>query len=492
MRNQSEDLKQQAVEMGKEKAKNAVKEALKKVGKQIMSAIAPYIGYIVLAIIIIVIIVGCVDWDDVGITASADGVVGDGFGGISLTTTMFDKNTFKEALEAYYNETNNQNFYNNFLSKVDELYNESVKNNVNPELVVVTAECEGNYTEQGGSYNYWGIGVPNGATSGNSYNSFSEGIEGYAKTLKEYNYGGAQEAKILKRYEERSSAGCDSTGFGLPGTLSGMQSAYSFLGNHEEGSSGTGGYYYMDPDRAGVTKIYSTHEEFVEKCLDVDGEHAEGTETTPYEQGQYTAWQVESKISTWNKIFGDYGSLTQSISGEAGTEQASNNPGIRSYYTNSKGRTFTLYIQNDSNSSWYWDEGCYVSSQATIISGYTNKTITPNQLSGWKADGLPSDFTTFGGCTMTSSTESVRSQDIINYLKDDKVIFFHVSGKALKTDNGSTTYENHFLCILDYKKDENGVDKVFIHDPWDGNNSYGWANISDVVKAIDAYRAIGA
>lgn len=233
-------------------------------------------------------------------------------GGLSLKTTMFTKDVFKQALQAYYEKTNNLDFYNNFLSKVDELYDASVANNVNPELVVITAKAEGNFSEAGGSYNYWGVGVPNGASSGYSYSSLADGIAGYAHYIQKYETGHFADT-IKQRYEERMAAGCDPLGYGLPGTLSGMQSLYSYLGKHEYGSSGAGGYYYMDPARAGVTKIYTTHEEFLTKCKDSGlPEHAEGTETTVWEQGQYTAWQVEIKLKTWQDIFGEFGSLQTS------------------------------------------------------------------------------------------------------------------------------------------------------------------------------------
>ena len=230
-------------------------------------------------------------------------------GGLSLTTTMFTKDVFIQALQAYYNKTGNQAFYNNFLLKADELYDSAVANNVNPELVVITAKTEGNFSEAGGSYNYWGLNVPNGAASGDSFSSLSEGVAAYARYIQKYETGSFA-ATIMQRYEERKAAGCDPLGYGLPGTLSGMQSIYSFLGKHEYGSAGAGGYYYMDPARAGVTKIYATHEEFVEKCLNGGPEHAAGTTTTVWEQGQYTAWQVEKKLEVWNDIFGDFGSLS--------------------------------------------------------------------------------------------------------------------------------------------------------------------------------------
>ncbi len=235
-----------------------------------------------------------------GITTGAEG-------GLSLTTTMFTKEEFRQAMQAYYDSTNNQDFYNNFLAKVDELYDTSIANNINPELVVITARGEGNFRESGGSYNYWGLGVPNGSNVGNSYTSLADGIAGYASVIHSYETG-SYATMILTRYQQRKDAGCNPLGYGLPGTLSGMQSIYSYLGKHEYGSSGAGGYYYMDPDRAGVTAIYATHEEFLAKCQNSGlPEHAEGTETTIWEQGQYTAWQVEQKLQYWDEIFGAFG-----------------------------------------------------------------------------------------------------------------------------------------------------------------------------------------
>ena len=234
-------------------------------------------------------------------------------GGLSLSTTKFDKATFKKALQEYYNKTKNEDFKKNFLDKVDELYDSSISNNINPELVVITAKAEGNFKETGGAYNYWGIGVPNGALSGSGFSGLSDGIAGYAKTIKKYETG-SYASMIRQRYKERKAAGCNPNGYGMPGTLSGMQSIYSSLGKHEEGSAGAGGYYYMDPDRAGVKTIYSTHQEFLEKCKNKGGEHAEGKPATVWEQGQYTAWQVEKKLEIWKDIFGKYGSVDSTSS----------------------------------------------------------------------------------------------------------------------------------------------------------------------------------
>ena len=288
-------------------------------------------------------------------------------GGLSLHTTMFTKEVFIQALQSYYDKTGNQAFYNNFLLKAEELYDASIANNVNPELVVITAKTEGNFEEAGGSYNYWGVNVPNGASSGDSYSSLSDGIRGYAQYINKYETDPEHVAVIMQRYEERKAAGCNPNGYGLPGTLAGMQSRYSWLGDHVEGSAGTGGYYYMDPDRAGVTAIYSTHQEFLDKCYNAGGEHAYGTVTTVWEQGQYTAWQVESKLDVWEAIFGDFGSLTS-----AGT-------------TSSDGGT--VYYQGDYDYPYGDDtiagSGCGPTSFAMIASDYLGRKITPIDAVSW-------------------------------------------------------------------------------------------------------------
>ena len=234
-------------------------------------------------------------------------------GSLSLTTPILTKEQFEEALKSYSMKIKGNkktNFDTNFLPYAGDIYDWSKAAGVNPELVIITASTEQSFKAGGGTYNYWGISVTNGSSSGSSFSSLKEGIEGYASVIKSYQTGSKAE-QIKARAVERQAAGVDPTGYGSPDTLSGMQSLYSFLGKHEEGSSGSGGYYYMDPDRAGVTRIYKTHQEFLTLCKDSgSAEHAEGTVTTVWEQGQYTAYQVEQKLDVWNYIFGDYGSLS--------------------------------------------------------------------------------------------------------------------------------------------------------------------------------------
>ena len=230
-------------------------------------------------------------------------------GQIPLYTPVLSRDDFIAAMQAY---TYNNSYETNFKANAALIYDTSVENGINPELVVVTAQSEQQYIAGGGSYNYWGLGVENGSSTGASFSSLSAGIIGYANKVKSYETNPADVAVIKQRAEEREAAGCSPLGYGQPGTLSGMQSRYSSLGRHGEAysGSGAGGYYYMDPAVAGVTAIYSTHEEFVQKCLNGGPEHADGTTATVWEQGQYTAYQVQQKIDIWNDIFGNYGSLS--------------------------------------------------------------------------------------------------------------------------------------------------------------------------------------
>lgn len=236
-------------------------------------------------------------------------------GGIPLYEPILSKEDFIKALTEY--AATNGAFTANFLPYLDQIYDVSVASHVNPELVIITAYTEQGFIAGGGANNYWGIGVYNGQQSGSSFSSLLDGIRAYAKVINGYNDNPSYSAMIMQRYEQRKDSGCDPLGYGTPDTLSGVQSIYSALGRHGEAysSSGAGGYYYMDPARAGVTGIYATHEEFLSKCYNAGGEHAAGQPCTVWEEGQYTAFQVKQKMEVWEMFFGQYGTLSSGGSG---------------------------------------------------------------------------------------------------------------------------------------------------------------------------------
>ena len=100
-----------------------------------------------------------------------------------LNSTSLSKSEFVSLVQeniTKYNRAPNE-FKNT--KDLETMYNVATKNNCNPELVVARAIQEG-FT--GGKYNYWGIAVYNGETSGNGYNSLSEGVLAFCNIVSRY------------------------------------------------------------------------------------------------------------------------------------------------------------------------------------------------------------------------------------------------------------------------------------------------------------------
>ena len=219
----------------------------------------------------------------------------------SLTNTSLSKQEFISKMEAYCTNSGNSAFCTNFANHAEEVYDVSIDAGVNPELVVVTAGTEQGWQKCGGLYNFWGIGIPNGAgcSAGPQLTSLAAGIREYASTLAEYQPGGSFASSIESRNSEREEAGCDDAGHGPPGTLAGMQSVYSWLGDYRysPGSWGMGGCVYLDiiyGDGYCSTKSVCTN---YSSC-------PSSSATTVCEQNDYTAYQLQEKLELRNSIFG--------------------------------------------------------------------------------------------------------------------------------------------------------------------------------------------
>lgn len=226
----------------------------------------------------------------------------------SITGTILTTQEFTNACLNYMNANgiSNSDFTEDSLK---EFYNICKKKGVNPELAFVTALIEGGelmYSSAVSTHNYWGYKASNGSTL-QSFGTMLETLELYCDLLIDYQdpQKGFYE-EIMKRYEERASCtengGCNPNGYGEPNTMQGIQSIYSYVGNHEGGGTNAGAYYFLDPDIGGCTAIYATHEEFVRKCKN---RHEEGSRSTIWEQNQYNAYQVEQKIEKAKKVFGE-------------------------------------------------------------------------------------------------------------------------------------------------------------------------------------------
>lgn len=219
----------------------------------------------------------------------------------SLTSTSLSKQEFISKMEAYCTNSGNGDFCTNFSSHAGEVYDVSLDSGVNPELVVVTAGTEQAWSKCGGLYNFWGIGIPNGAgcSAGPQLTSLAAGIREYASTLTEYQPGGSFASSIEQRNQEREEAGCDDAGHGPPGSLAGMQSVYSWIGNYRfsPGDWGMGGCVYLDI-------IYGSGYCSTQSVCTNYSNCPASSATTACEQNDYTAWQLQEKLELRNAIFG--------------------------------------------------------------------------------------------------------------------------------------------------------------------------------------------
>ena len=148
----------------------------------------------------------------------------------------------------------------------------------------------------------------NACNSGGVYSSLSEGIIDFANVISKYNPGGENAEAIKETARVRSEAGCDPAGHGLPGTIEGLQSLYSYIGTYryDPGDWNTGGCVYLNH------YIYSDNYcKTVPTCKNYgtkDGKHWENcpanTKTTVCEQNDYTAYRVKKHAIIRNNIFG--------------------------------------------------------------------------------------------------------------------------------------------------------------------------------------------
>lgn len=110
-------------------------------------------------------------------------------GDFSVHETSLSREEFASKLRAYcVSNKCSSDFMNIFVANAELVYDVSVANNVNPELVVIRGAKEG-MSPGGSTHNYWGIGCYNGAGSGacSRYGSLSDGIKGFAKAVARYN-----------------------------------------------------------------------------------------------------------------------------------------------------------------------------------------------------------------------------------------------------------------------------------------------------------------
>ena len=152
------------------------------------------------------------------------------------------------------------------------IYDISIANNFNPELVVVRAIVEG-FSPGGHTNNYWGIGCYNSGGACRSYGSISAGVLDFINIMKGYQVNSLLEVYSVKHY--------------------------AYIGSiwYSPGSSAVGGCYYYPY----ISKYMSS-----QRSAEVSRICSSGTQesTTQEDQLAYSRYQIESMVNTREKVFG--------------------------------------------------------------------------------------------------------------------------------------------------------------------------------------------
>lgn len=189
-------------------------------------------------------------------------------GDFSVHETSLTKEEFVTKVRSYCNtHTCSSTMRNVFAGHAEEIYDYSIANNVNPELVVIRAMNEG-FSPGGSTNNYWGIKCYNGqgTSACAKYSSLSAGIAGFASAV--------------SGYENASD----------------MMSKYAYIGTYwyNPGSWSLGGCPYYSY----INKYMSSSRSVVvgNACSASSCSGSSCLKTTDEDQKAYATWQVNDKM----------------------------------------------------------------------------------------------------------------------------------------------------------------------------------------------------
>ena len=219
--------------------------------------------------------------DPLGVTSISNPRPQEMAGDFSVHMTSLTREEFITKLRSYCNTHSCSSVMSNvFIANAGLIYDVSISNNVNPELVVVRAIAEG--FSPGTRYNnYWGIGCTNGTGYSNcaNYGSLTDGIKGFANATQRYT------------------------------NASDMMQKYAYIGKYwfNPGGSGSGGCYYfpyiktyISPARVNIINNACAPGNY----CDTNG-NGECLSTTSEDQTAYATWQVNQNMSPLRyNIFG--------------------------------------------------------------------------------------------------------------------------------------------------------------------------------------------
>ena len=193
-------------------------------------------------------------------------------GPFSLTKTSLTRDQFISAINQYNKSAPG---FQTLKSYAGQIYDLSVSNNFNPELIYARADVEG-YSPGGTTYNYYGIGCFNngGSRVCHSYSSVMDGVMAYMKIMQNYGVDNLYDVYYLKHY--------------------------AYIGDFwNKGSSGSGGCYYLEH----MEKYYTNVQRYNILKYACDTNTGGNIPTNDEDQAAYSHYQIESMVSARKRIF---------------------------------------------------------------------------------------------------------------------------------------------------------------------------------------------
>lgn len=193
-------------------------------------------------------------------------------GDFSLTSTTLSKNEFISLVNQY---SSSYKDFQVLKSYAEQIYDISVSNNFNPELVYARAEVEG-YSPGGSTYNYYGIGCTNTSKGKgcSNYSSVMDGVLAFMNIMKNYGVNTLFDVYNVKHY--------------------------AYIGNYwYAGSSSSGGCYYLQH----MSKYYTNLTRYNTVKSACDNGTGSTLATNSEDQEAYSHFQIEKMIDKRKKIF---------------------------------------------------------------------------------------------------------------------------------------------------------------------------------------------
>ena len=274
----------------KEDAKDEAKKQLKaELRKKILTS--PYfwiaVGILALLLLIIVLLMMFLSDDSNNDTYLSSNAYGDVCDGFNFNSTSLSKEEFIARVTTYYTNQSHasERVKNIFIQNAGKVYDLSMQNNINPEIVITRAVAEGHSPSNTDQYadknNYWGLGCNNTGTLNDcsTYVNFDDGVMGFIKNISQYD------------------------------SLSSMMKRYSSIGSfwYNPGGTGLGGCYYfpyirqyMSEERANQVEVYCQAGKYCDKS-----DHSpDCVETNDEDKDAYAKYQVAHMIEYRQTIFG--------------------------------------------------------------------------------------------------------------------------------------------------------------------------------------------